>query len=274
MKITSRDNSKLKNARKIRDGKIDDLIFVEGLRLCEELVNSDLKIAEAFYTDQFPSTTRSEELLDKLRSKNVDLFEITGNLAGSLSDTKSSQGIFLVAQRPHFELSDIRTHDLSGKSPIVLLLSKVNNPSNLGVILRTAEASGVSGVLITKHSANAFSPKSLRASMGSAFRLPVIENVDLSEAVAWAKKHKLETVCADINGKFPYTEYDWTIPTLLVFGSEAHGLTAEEIEVIERSITVPMNAPVESLNLATSAAVILFEARRQREIPKQNSGMI
>lgn len=268
MKITSRDNSKLKTARKVRDGKLDNLIFVEGLRLCEELLRSDLRIAEAFYTDEFPSTPRSEELLDILRSKNVDLFEITGNLAGSLSDTKTSQGVFLVAERPHFELSDIKTNHFSGNSPIFLLLSRINNPSNLGAILRTAEASGVSGVLVTKRSADAFSPKSLRASMGSAFRLPVIENLDLSEAVSWAKMHELSTVCADINANILYTEYDWTIPTLLVFGSEAHGLTAEEIEVIERSITVPMNAPVESLNLAVSSAVILFEMKRQRGLSK------
>jgi TrmH family RNA methyltransferase len=153
---------------------------------------------------------------------------------------------------------------LSVSDSIVVYLNKINNPSNLGAVMRTAEAAGATGIITSPGSVDAFSPKSLRASMGSAFRLPIVQNIPLIDAHHWAKENGMTCVAADISGGISYTAVDWNGPKLLVLGSEAHGLSDKDLNLIDEKIVIPMHAGVESLNLAVSAAVILFEAARQR----------
>ncbi len=265
MKITSRDNQRLKNARKTRDGKIKDLIFVEGVRLAEEILRSNLVINEVFYTENFQNNNRGKYLLNTFAAQNIEVFEVSGQIFNSLSDTKHSQGIVLTARQPQTGQNLIESN-LTKNFPLVLLLHEINNPSNLGAILRTAEASGVSGIILTRNSANAFSPKALRASMGAAFRLPIWENAEFSEVLNWAKNNDFNTICADINAEKSYTEIDWKMPKLLIFGSEAHGLSENERDQINESLVIPMENEVESLNLAVSCGIILFESKRQKEI--------
>jgi TrmH family RNA methyltransferase len=175
----------------------------------------------------------------------------------SIADTENPQGIIVLARKPIGSLGNF----LQG---LIVLLHRVNNPSNLGAVVRTAEAAGAAGLITTAGSADAFSPKSLRASMGSAFRLPIVEGVDLEDAIVWAKERGLVSTAADITGKADYTGVDWKVPRLLVFGSEAHGLDERELASIDETILVQMENEVESLNLAVTSGIILFEAKRQR----------
>jgi TrmH family RNA methyltransferase len=265
LKITSRDNQRLKNARKTRDGKIKDAIFVEGVRLVEEFLRSNLTINEVFYSEEFAENDRGTTLLEIFLSQNIEVFEVSWQIFNSLSDTKNSQGIVLIAEKPRNgqEILELNLTNNRKIFPLVLLLHEINNPSNLGAILRTAEAAGVCGIILTNNSAKAFSPKALRASMGAAFRLPIWENADYSEVLYWAKQNNFTTVCADVNAKKSYLEIDWKKPRLLVFGSEANGLSFDERNQMDEGLIIPMENDVESLNLAVSCGIILFEAKRQ-----------
>ncbi len=264
MKITSRDNQRLKQARKVRDGKIKDSVFVEGIRLTEETLRSDVVITEVFFAETFAENERGKSLLDKFSTFETDIFEVSDQIFGSLSDTKNSQGVVLIAEKPQTGKEKIEAN-ITKDFQLVLLLHEVNNPSNLGAILRTAEAAGVGGVILTKNSANAFSPKTVRASMGAVFRVPIWENADFSEVLSWAKNNYLQSICADVRAEKSYTEINWKKQRLLIFGSEAHGLNLTERNEIEESLVIPMENEVESLNLAVSCGIILFEAKRQRE---------
>jgi TrmH family RNA methyltransferase len=133
----------------------------------------------------------------------------------------------------------------------------------LGAILRTCEAVDVSGVILSKNSADAFSPKALRGAMGANLRLPLWTNADFFEVLDWAKTEGFGSICADVNAEKSYLEIDWKKPRLLIFGSEAHGLNADEREKTDESLLIPMANNVESLNLAVACGVILFEARKQ-----------
>ncbi len=262
LKITSRDNQRLKFARRVRDGDVEDLIFVEGARLAEEVLRSNLKIADVFYTESFAATERGRAFLKQ--SQNLDCAEVSPNIFASLADTKTSQGIIVICEKPTTGKHSIETNLLSAlKLPLVIALHRINNPANLGAILRTAEAVNVSGVITTRNSADAFSPKSLRGAMGASLRLALWTDVDFYEATEWAKRKNLISVCADVNAETSYLEVDWKTPRLLVFGSEAHGLSTEEKEKIDESLLIPMENRVESLNLAVACGVILFEAKRQ-----------
>lgn len=262
LKITSRDNQRLKLARKVRDGDIEDLIFVEGVRLAEEVFRSDLKISDVLHTESFAATERGQAFLKQL--ENFNRAEVSPNIFDSLTDTKTSQGIIVICEKPETGKQFIETILLSGKKlPLVIALHRINNPSNLGAILRTAEATNVAGMIMTTNSADAFSPKALRGAMGASLRLALWTDANFSDVMEWAKGKNLTSVCADVNAKKSYLEVNWKTPRLLVFGSEAHGLSAEEKGKIDENLLIPMNNGVESLNLAVSCGVILFEAKRQ-----------
>ena len=252
--ITSRDNAKLKLARAVRDGREPTLIFIEGVRLFEEAVRSGLDIHHVLISSD---VSDSVKLADLLATQRATVVKVAARLFDSISDTKNSQGVIALAAKPSFELADL-------PDGLTVLLHRVNNPSNLGAVIRTAEAAGVAGLITTTGSADAFSPKSLRASMGSAFRMPIIEGIEIHEAIRWAREKRLLSTAADISGSLSYTEVDWSIPRLVVFGSEAHGLEERELDSIDEKIFVPMENKVESLNLAVSSGIILFEAKRQR----------
>ena len=263
-KITSRANQKLKFARKVRDDKEKDAIFVEGVRLTKELLRSDLRIFECFTSETF--SKNNQEILSIVSKKSDNLSEIPDKIFTTLSDTKTSQGIILIAEKPARGKDKIdKIFDRNFENfPFLVLLHRISNPSNLGAILRTSEAVGIEGVILTENSADVFSAKSLRSAMGAAFRLSFWTNADFDEVLDWAREKNLTTVCADINAKKSFWEVDWIKPTLLIFGSEAHGLTGEERDKVDESVYIPMEAEVESLNLAVSGGIILFEAKRNR----------
>ncbi len=260
-KITSRDNQRLVNARKARDGKETRRIFIEGRRLVDEALRSKIVIEECFFVEGF----RERELLATIDAKAPKIVEMPERIFRSLADTDNSQGIILIAERPRDGARDIeeRLNSKSSSLPIVLFLKEINNPSNLGAILRTAEAAGVSGIVISENSADVYSPRSLRAAMGASFRLPIWDQAGFDEVLLWARKWGLESTATDIRAEKSYTHIDWRQPRLLIFGSEAHGLSEKDLDRIDEQMQIPMENDVESLNLAVSAGIILFEAKRQ-----------
>jgi RNA methyltransferase, TrmH family len=263
-KISSRDNAKLVTARKVRDGRIKGSIFIEGLRLAEEAVRSALNIENGFAKSDFGDTQRGRELLDSLHRSNVAIAEVPDRLFDSIADTKNSQGIILIAERPGNGRSRIE-EDLRSRDPaLVVFLSEINDPANLGAVFRTAEAAGVTGIIVSSRSADVFSSKAVRSAMGASFRLPVWENADFADAIEWARQHGLRTGAADTASAIDHTQFDWTGRILVVFGSEANGLSTEQLEMVDETMCIPMQNGVESLNLAVASGIILFEAIRQR----------
>lgn len=264
LKITSRDNPRLKQAGRVRDGRVKNLIFVEGLRLAEEALRSGLQIEEIFIHENFAKNARAEEFLARISAGKFLTIEVSESALASISDTKNSQGVVLIAQKPKTGKFKIEAAlEKKRQSPAVVLLHQINNPSNLGAILRTSEAVGAAGVILTTDSADVFSPKSLRGAMGAAFRLPLWKDANFFEALDWAHALEFTSAAADVKAEKSYLEIDWNAPRLLIFGSEAHGLSEKETTEIDEIFKVPMENAVESLNLAVSCGVILFEAKRQ-----------
>jgi TrmH family RNA methyltransferase len=251
--ITSRDNGRLMAARRVRDGRDKFRIFIEGRRLAEEAVRSGLKITECFLSEDFDDA-------GLVASIEAPTFRIPEKVFKTVADTETPQGIILVAERPD------KVREVVGELPITIFLSEINNPSNLGAILRTAEAAGVGNVILSNGSADPYSPKALRASMGSAFRLGILEGATIGDAAFVAHRQGSIVTGAVLDGKASYLDTDWSRPRLLVFGSEAHGLSDEERTHLDETIRIPMTSDIESLNLAVSAGIILFEARRQLTI--------
>jgi TrmH family RNA methyltransferase len=259
--ITSRDNSLLRQARSVREGKVHGLIFVEGLRLCEEALHSKLAIESVIYSDEIAEKKRAREFLTQVEPVAKRLAVVNEKLLATISYTKTPQGIILIAARPDSGPEMLVSRN---QPALLVILHNINNPVNVGAILRTAEAAGASGAVMTTQTSDPFSPKALRGAMGSAFRLPVWSGPDYEEALAFCRSHKLEVICADAGGTRIYSSIDWTHPTALVLGPESEGLSPEEIKAADHCVAVPMQGRVESLNVAVTAGVLMYEAVRQR----------
>ena len=265
-KISSRDNQKIKYARNVREGKIKDAVFAEGVRLAEEVLRSRRKIIDCFYVETFGASQREIELINKIKTECANIAVLEERVFASIAETNSPQGIVLIVEKPSTtkENFDFRLKQTSSENAPIIFLTEINNPSNLGAILRTSEAAGAAGVIISSKSADAFSPKATRGALGSNLRLPVWEKAGFETVLSWAKEKKMIGTAADVNAPNEYHKIDWTVPRLVIFGSEAHGLSESNRRSIEELIYIPMDNEVESLNLAVSCGIILFEARRQR----------
>ena len=262
-KITSRDNSLLRHARDVRDGKDSESIFVEGLRLCEEALRSSLKIEAVIYSDQIAKKDRAAKLIHSLEEVATKSASVSEKLLESISYTKTPQGIIVLASRPTFTEKDFSRRQKD--APLLVILHRINNPVNLGAILRTAEAAGATGVITTAGTTDPFSAKSLRGAMGAAFRLPIWIEIDYARAVEWCCKREIQTVCATAKATQDYIAMDWRQPTALILGAESAGLSTKEIAAANQAVRIPMKGSTESLNVAVAAGILLYEARRQRD---------
>jgi len=264
MHITSRDNSLLRQARSVRDGKVDELIFIEGLRLAEEALRSELSIEAVIFSHELVRKERASAVIDDLAKVSKRTDSVTEKLLESISYTKTPQGIVLLASRPENSVAALSVSESS--IPLLVVLHQINNPVNVGAILRTAEAAGASGVIATKHTSDPFSPKSLRGAMGSAFRLPVWYGAEYTDVIKWCDERAIQSICADASAPSSHTEVNWTNGVALILGPESSGLSDDEIAMAKQQVRIPMQGDVESLNVSVAAGILLFEAMRQRKL--------
>jgi TrmH family RNA methyltransferase len=262
MPITSRDNSLLRHARSVRDGKDDDLIFVEGLRLADEALRSGLKLEAVIFSDELARKEKAAEVISNLSKVSARAASLSEKLLESISYTKTPQGIVVLARRPTAGKQRLEA-SLKPQS-LLVVLHTINNPVNVGAILRTAEAAGVTGVITTANTSDPFSPKSLRGAMGSAFRLPIWPGAQFDDVIDWCKQHSISSLCADAGGPVSYLQVDWTRASALILGPESTGFAPKELEGANQTVNIPMQGTVESLNVSVAAGIVLFEAARQR----------
>jgi RNA methyltransferase, TrmH family len=262
MHITSRDNSLLRQARNVRDGKVDELIFVEGLRLCLEAHRSKLEIEAVIASEELIRKEKGAAAFAELSQVAKRVGTVSEKLLESISYTKTPQGIVVLAERP--EATERRLDASLTSDTLLIVLHQLNNPVNVGAIVRTAEAAGATGIITTKNTSDPFSPKSLRGAMGSAFRLPIWRNTDFNEAVAWCRERKISLLGTAAGAEMKHTDWDWKRPSALVLGPESTGLSDEELEAADKTLRIPMQGEVESLNVSVAAGILLYEAARQR----------
>ena len=242
-------NAQIKLVRKLAQKKYrteTGLFVAEGLRLCEEVPTAQIEFG--FYTREFISDERAARLVERLKN----LTEISASTMERLSDTQTPQGILLVVRQRIATLEEV----LAKK--IIAVLDGVQDPGNVGTILRTAAAFDC-GMILLNGSADIFNPKVVRSSMGAIFYLPVTtaSRADLLTL------RDVEIVAAAVDSSAEiYWRHDFTKPVAIVFGSEALGVSKEILDVA-RKVFIPMDGHAESLNVATSAAIILSESVRQ-----------
>jgi TrmH family RNA methyltransferase len=264
--ITSTSNSKVKLARALHRRRYryqERRFLVEGVRLLEEVVRAGILPAFVFYTDDVRADTRGQALLDELSQLTSDVYRVTDKVFQAIAGTVTPQGIIAVV--PFSETL------IPADPTLILIVDGLQDPGNLGTLLRSAEAAGVDHMILTPGTVDPYNPKVVRAGMGTHFRLPMTVSDDWGEIARLIADRPIWL--ADVTARRAYYDVDWTQPSALIIGSEAHGAGSEARRLASGSIAIPMNGDAESLNAAIAASVILFEARRQRsQAVKNRSG--
>jgi TrmH family RNA methyltransferase len=190
------------------------------------------------------------------------VLSVSETVLAAMSPVQTPSGILAIAEVTPVRLERV----MEGTLPLVAVLAGVQDPGNLGAVVRTAEAAGATGLVACPPSADPFGWKALRGAMGSTFRLPVPHRVPLHEALLAARHHGLIVVAAVPRGGVPMRDFDFRRPIAIMLGGEGAGLDATHLVHADERVTIPMKPPVESLNVAVSAAIILYEASRQRGV--------
>lgn len=257
--INSTSNKQIKNLiqlqTKAKARREQGLFVVEGVRMFREAPKELLRqvyVSEGFYN--------KKENRDLLADMPVEV--VSDRVFASAADTKTPQGILCVMRQRTYRMEEL----LSGAAPFLLLLENVQDPGNLGTIFRTAEAAGVTGILMSRDTADLYNPKTVRSTMGAIYRMPHLTADDLEKAPDMLRAHGIRTYAAHLQADGAYTEKDYRTGCAFLIGNEGNGLSEALSRQADDLVRIPMCGQTESLNAAVAAAVLMFEVRRQRDI--------
>jgi TrmH family RNA methyltransferase len=263
--ITSNQNRFIKMAASLKEKKFRDelgLFSIEGVRLVEEAAQANWSVEACVYITGAEEDQRVQDVLLLLQSKNCRMIEVSAAIYGKITEVKQPQGIMAIMKKREYRLVDCLANV---EKPFLVVLDEVQDPGNVGTIIRTAAAAGCTGVILTKGCADVFAAKAVRASMGSLFNVPIFEGLSQDEVVNYLNKYDIRILATSLDNSTIYFRADFNQSVAVVFGNEGNGVSRKLLEVAIERLHIPLLGNVESLNVAASAAVILYEAVRQRQ---------
>lgn len=262
MLITSTQNPRIKAAARLRDARArakQGRIVIDGVREIGRALDGGVQVREAFICAALCDSPAAKTLRARLESAHVEILETTPEVFAKLAYGERGEGIVAVADRPERSLREVRLPEL----PLVCVVEGVEKPGNLGAILRSADGAGVSAVVVADSGVDLYNPNVIRASLGTVFTMPLCA-VSTADAIAWLRGQKFTIFAARVEAAHDYAGCDFRKPCAIVLGSEAKGLTESWHADDITPISLPMRGIADSLNLSATAAVLFYEALRQR----------
>ena len=255
--ITSTSNPRVKELlqlqKKSKARNQAGVFLAEGSRMVLETPKGRMK-------KLYVSETYSRKHEKEIKGLGVVPEVLSDTVFAYVSDTKTPQGILAVVRQMDYQLDEILKKD----APHILVLDNLQDPGNVGTIFRTAEAAGVTGILMSRDCVDIYNPKTIRSTMGAIYRMPFLYIEDVMEGIRTLKEHDVRVYAAHLDGKNAYDQEDYQRGTAFLIGNEGNGLRAEVAECVDTWVRIPMAGQVESLNAAIAATVLMFEVSRQR----------
>ncbi len=260
--ITGKDNKLIKQLRSLSDPQVrrrEKVFTIEGIKMVEEALRDRAAVRQVIAA---PSLTRhhGRGIIKLAQESGIDLLWISDRLMDSVAESRTPQPVLALVDMHEKEEDALLDHP----ARLIVICHQLQDPGNLGTIIRTAEAAGASGVAVTQNTVDAYHPKAVRASMGSILRLPVVRLADITLFLGKCIRGGFQTAALVLAGTTTPYVLDLTKPTALILGQEGLGLEEQLLKDVEHRVRIPMAGTIDSLNVATSAAVILYEALRQR----------
>ncbi len=241
--------------KKARD---EEKVFVtEGRRMFAEAPEEEIK--EVYVSDSFlRQSGKDPAIADKLQRCGFEV--LSDEVYRHVSDTKTPQGIMCIVRQKEYSLKEVMSRD----TPFLLLAEDLQDPGNLGTMIRAGEGAGITGVIMTENTVDIYNPKTIRSTMGSIFRIPVCYVPDMLTTIAMAGEMGITLYASHLKGERMYDEPDYRKPCGIIIGNEGAGIRQETADAASELIKIPMKGEVESLNAAVAATVIMYEIARQR----------
>ncbi len=256
--ITSSANQQMKriiqlnNKAKTRYGQ--RVFVVEGMKMCMEAPRED--IVGMYVSESFLEDGRKAQVV---QGRHYEV--VSDSVFRMVADTQTPQGILCLVKMPEYNMDDLLG---SQKAAHILILENIQDPGNLGTMVRTGEAAGITGILMDKATVDFFHPKTIRATMGAVYRVPYYIAPNLPEAIEQLKAKGVGIYAAHLSGELSYSQPDYAGHTGFLVGNEGNGLSPEAAGLADTLVRIPMEGDVESLNAAVAAALLMYEAKRQR----------
>lgn len=260
--ITSNSNPKIKQIvqwqAKARERRAAGVFLVEGFKMFLEAPEE--KIREVYlWEDVAQKVQEYPEIREKLKKTGFET--VASGVFRKISDTLTPQGILCVITRMEYRLEEL----LAAPKPVFVVLENLQDPGNLGTIMRTGEGAGVTGIVMNTETVDIYNPKTIRATMGSVYRVPFVYGEDLCGTVRLLRERGIRTYAAHLRGEKAYDRFSYREGTAFLIGNEGKGLSPEMAAEADDFLKIPMEGRVESLNAAVSAAILMYEAHRQRQ---------
>ncbi len=260
--ITSTQNPRVKDAIHLRDRRQRTRrgqILIDGAREVAQAIAGGLELQEVFVCRELCNSDRAHYALEQVESRITPTW-VAENVFEKIAYGDRQDGIVAVASTPSSKLSDL----LPFTDACVVALERIEKPGNIGAVMRSADGAGVAAVIHADGGTDLYNPNTIRASLGTIFRLPVCESTG-AQAREWLRARGTRIYVARVNGSIPYTDVDYAGPIALVLGSEAQGLSSVWSGVDVTAISIPMLGSADSLNVSAAAAILFYEAQRQRK---------
>ena len=259
-RISSKENEFVKHIKKLKDKKYreqNNEYIIEGVKLVQEAVQEGAKIKQIVICEECEQTGLiSKELMYEIAK--YECIYVTQKIFNNITDVKNPQGVLAVIERP-----DKENNEIDYTEDVIVVLDDIQDPGNLGTILRTVDSIGLRQIVVSKGTADAYNPKVVRSTMGAIFRINIIEVEDLEKALKEMKRHKYKTVVTTPNTQQTIYEIDYN-KKVIIIGNEANGVKEEIIEKADEKVKIPMMGKTESLNASVATAVVLYEYIRQK----------
>ena len=263
MNIDAKPISKatLKNFKRLKQKKYRETtnkLFIEGLHLVEEAINSDWKVEEILVTPNFIKKYYEHKIFKEAKTKNITLRNISESELNLITDTINSQGIGAIVSKKHYDIYQLM--NLLPSTSCLVFLENISEPGNLGTIIRICDWFGVDAVILSNKTVELCSPKVVRSTMGSLFKIPIFEGIDTSEFIKIIKNSPFTIYATRLKGK-NIKDFEFTNKSCFIFGNEAHGISKLFLNTGVTQITIPKYGKAESLNVAVACGITLAKYR-------------
>ena len=263
--ISSVANKLIKEIASLKQRKYRDrqgLFLAEGVRLVEECANAGWPVKMCIYTEDVARRERAQAVIERLSAADCRMVVVSEDIYNKISDTEQPQGIMVILKKRQFSIEQMLLS--TDKLPLLVVLDGIQDPGNVGTIIRTADAAGSAGVIALKGSADIYAGKTVRATMGSLFHLPVMEGLSAVGLLQNLKQANIKLLATCLQQSDVYYQANFNCPVAIILGNEGQGISPELINAADACLNIPLIGHAESLNVSVAAGVILYEAVRQR----------
>ncbi len=260
--ITSTHNPCIKSVMHLQKRRERDragLFMIEGAREIGRSVRGGVTLEEVFVCPPLATGEEERETIERIQSRGITITSVTRRVFARIAYRETTGGLTAVAVKPRFALTELPRTDF----PLYLIVAGVEKPGNLGAILRSADGAGVTGLIVTDPGTDLCNPNIIRSSLGTIFTVPVAASV-AGEAIGWLRDKPVCIIASSPHAGIPYTDADLSSACAIVVGSEDTGVGEDWLDAADLHVAIPMRGVADSLNVSAAAAVLLYEARRQR----------